>query len=107
MYLEILPNEQDYLFAGSSQAKSRGGAGGKGHLTSRSAQNIFASGLALADIKKTAGIHCLRHSFATHLLQNGTEIIIIQKLLGHQSIKTTQGYLQLANGLAGINSPLD
>lgn len=97
-YLPTLGLEQDYLFAG---------AVGRGHLTSRSAQKIFTAGLVRAGIKKTAGIHCLRHSFATHLLENGTEIRTIQKILGHQSIKTTQGYLQVADGLKGVNSPLD
>ncbi len=98
-YLATLPKEQDFLFAG---------AGNLGHLTSRSAQKIFVAGLAKAGIKKTAGIHCLRHSFATHLLQNKTDITIIQKLLGHQSIKTTQGYARVADGFLGrVSSPLD
>lgn len=98
-YMPQLPAEQNYLFSG---------AGGRGRLTSRSAQNIFDQALNKAGINKKAGCHSLRHSFATHLLLNGVDILLIQKLLGHQSIKTTQGYLQVAESFGlGIKSPLD
>ncbi|MCX6786113.1 MAG: tyrosine-type recombinase/integrase [Candidatus Komeilibacteria bacterium] len=98
-YLPILPAEQSYLFSG---------AGGGGHLTMRSAQKVFDQALARAQINTSATCHCLRHSFATHLLQNGTDIRIIQKLLGHASLKTTEGYVQVADSLINrLNSPLD
>lgn len=98
-YLPKLPAGQKYAFSG---------AGNTGHLTVRSAQKVFEAALKKANITKQAGIHSLRHSFATHLLENGTDILLIQKLLGHSSIKTTQGYLRLADDLTRtVKSPLD
>jgi len=98
-YLPTLPLNQKYLFSG---------AGGVGHLTSRSAEKVFEQALIKIQIKKQAGIHSLRHSFATHLLENGIDIRIIQKLLGHASLKTTQGYTQVADNFVNkIKSPLD
>ena len=61
-----------------------------------------------AGIKKTVGIHALRHSYATHLLEYGTDISLIQKLLGHNDIKTTLVYTNVANKqISNIESPLD
>lgn len=61
-----------------------------------------------ANINKEIGIHGLRHSYATHLLEFGTDITFIQKLLGHNNIKTTQIYTYVSDRpLAKISSPLD
>lgn len=87
----------DYLFE-----SERGGK-----LTTRSAQNVFEKSLKLAKINKLATFHSLRHSFATHLLENGVDVRYIQKLLGHASISTTALYTKVTNpALLNIKSPL-
>jgi len=76
-------------------------------LTPRTLQKIFSEWLKKAWIKKQATFHSLRHSFATHLLENGIDIRYIQDLLWHSNIKTTQIYIKVMNPkLNNIKSPL-
>lgn len=92
-----LRNRNDYVFA-----SERGGK-----LTTRTAQIIFEKALAAAVIGKDATFHSLRHSFATHLLENGVDVRYVQELLGHQNIRTTQIYTHVTNpSLKNIKSPL-
>lgn len=74
----------------------------------RSAQAVFRTSMNKARITKRVGIHGLRHSYATHLLEAGTDMVFIQKLLGHNHIKTTEVYAKVSNKiLSNVQSPLD
>ncbi|MFH1611941.1 MAG: site-specific tyrosine recombinase/integron integrase [bacterium] len=91
-------NGGDYLFE-----SIRGGK-----LTERSIQKIFSQAVKNSGIKKNVSCHSLRHSFATHLLEQGTDIRYIQSLLGHKRLETTQIYTKVSNqSLRNIRSPLD
>jgi len=74
----------------------------------RTVQQIFSNAKQKAGIKKDVGIHSLRHSFATHLLDKGTDIKYIKDLLGHFDIRTTERYLHVSKKqLVNIISPFD
>ena len=82
--------------------------GKKGALTTRNIQKIVQGAAKRAGINKKVTPHTLRHSFATHLLENGTDIRLIQELLGHSNLQTTQIYTHVSDGeKRKIKSPLD
>ena len=79
-----------------------------GHYSIRSVQAVFKNAMKKAKINKNVGIHGLRHSYATHLLEAGTDVTFIQQLLGHRNLKTTIIYTHVSNRkLGNIKSPLD
>ncbi len=79
-----------------------------GRYSIRSVQAVFKTAMKNAKVNKPVGIHGLRHSYATHLLEYGTDMAFIQKLLGHQDIKTTMIYAKVENShTKSIRSPLD
>jgi len=89
----------DYLFEGQFENE---------HLSSRSIQQVLQKAKEKAGIKQDGSMHMLRHSFATHLLDKGIDVVFIQKLLGHNDIKTTLKYLHVTNkDLVHILSPLE
>jgi len=79
-----------------------------GQYSMRSIQQVFKNALQKAGINKKVGIHSLRHSYATHLLEQGTDIRFIQELLGHKDLKTTLIYTDVTNNsIRNVKSPLD
>jgi integrase/recombinase XerD len=77
-------------------------------MTTRQLSRLFHEAADAAGIKKSVTLHALRHSFATHLLERGRDIRVIQALLGHEKLDTTARYTRVATGMiANIESPLD
>ena len=93
------PLEERWLFPGLRRGKP---------MTTRQLNRLFHEAANAAGIRKGVTLHALRHSFATHLLEDGTDIRFIQALLGHDKLDTTARYTRVATGMiAGIESPLD
>ena len=93
------PVAERWLFPGNRRGKP---------MTTRQLGRLFHQAADAAGIKKAVTLHALRHSFATHLLERGTDIRIIQALLGHDKLETTARYTRVATGMiAGVESPLD
>jgi integron integrase len=86
----------------------RSGVTRRHHLHETGIQRSIKLAVQLAGIQKWVGCHTFRHSFATHLLQNGYDIRTVQELLGHKDVKTTMIYTHVLNrGGRGVRSPLD
>jgi site-specific recombinase XerD len=93
------PLQERWLFPGTRAGKP---------MTTRQLNRLFHEAADAAGIRKGVTLHALRHSFATHLLERGTDIRIIQALLGHDKLDTTARYTRVATGMiAAIESPLD
>ena len=104
---EKLQNDLRNIIAGKNQTDFLFTSNRGGRLTTASLQKMFRKSLVVAKITKPATFHSLRHSFATHLLENGTDVRYVQELLGHSNIRTTQVYTQVTNpSLKNIRSPL-
>jgi integrase/recombinase XerD len=96
---QVKPDKHGYLFQGQNKGEP---------YSTRSLQLVLASAKRKAGVLKPGSIHALRHSFATHLLDKGTDVTMIMKLLGHNDIKTTLRYLHVTNrDMLQIISPLD
>jgi len=90
---------EKWLFGGAKEGR---------YLSTRTADKIFQNACEKAGIKKDITVHTLRHSFATHLLESGTDLRYIQELLGHAHSKTTEIYTHVSTQSIGkIKSPLD
>mgnify|MGYP001821929321 CR=1 FL=1 len=98
LYRDAYPTDR-WLFPGGRPDR---------HLTTRSVQRVVKNAAVAAGIDKSVTAHTLRHSFATHLLEAGTNLRVIQELLGHQSARTTQIYTHVARStIESVRSPLD
>jgi integrase/recombinase XerD len=96
-YLQTRKNQSEYLFETT-----------KSHITERQAQKIVKAAAKKAGIRKRVFCHALRSSFATHLLESGVDIRIIQELLGHSNLSTTQKYTNVSTEqIRKVKSPLD
>ena len=97
--LQYKPDKKGFLYEGNTKGTP---------YSTRSLQEVLQAAKKKAGIVRPGSIHSLRHSFATHLIDKGTDVTMIQKLLGHNDLKTTLRYLHTSNkDLLKIISPLD
>ena len=95
---DVAPPER-WLFSGRNLGRP---------LTTRQFARLFQKTVKKAGITKPVSLHSLRHSFATHLLERGVDIRVIQALLGHDKLETTARYTRVATGMiSAVDSPLD
>ena len=94
-----VPPQERWLFPGLRRGKP---------MTTRQLARLFHQTADAAGIRKPVTLHSLRHSFATHLLEGGTDIRVIQALLGHSKLDATARYTRVATGMiSAVESPLD
>jgi site-specific recombinase XerD len=92
-------HESPWLFLGEKAGRP---------MTRRTGQNIYYRAVKRSGVRRKGGIHLLRHSFATHLIESGVELPVVQRLLGHASLMTTAFYLHVTTRRLGeVHSPLD
>jgi site-specific recombinase XerD len=88
----------DWLFEGQT----------RDNISESTVDAIFKDALKKANVQKKVGIHALRHAFATHLLEQGVALPIIQQMMGHTSVRTTSLYLHVQqHSIQAVQSPLD
>ncbi|WP_428267937.1 tyrosine-type recombinase/integrase [Haliangium sp.] len=98
-YWRLARPEGEWLFPGRT---------GAGHVSPESVRQVFHKAVEAAGISKKVTVHTLRHSFATHLVETGTDVTVVQTLLGHTSPRTTRLYTHTSiEKLAQTRSPLD
>ena len=98
-----------YVFPAKNRSKDpRSGKIRRHHVLESGLQKAVKTAVSKAGITKRAGCHTMRHSYATHLLENGTNIRTVQELMGHQDVKTTEMYTHVMHkDINAVQSPLD